>query len=136
MTAKRLLMLGLAGWMAGTLAASAHAAQQAGTAVIRGRVFAADTNRPLGRARVSVTALGPGGGGQATSTDADGRYEIKELPAGRYTITVNRSGYLRLAYGQRRPLEQGKPLQVADKEVLSNIDFLLPRLSLISGRIR
>ena len=135
MTAKRLLMLGLAGWMAATLAASAQGAQQRGTSAIRGRVFAADTKRPLSRARVTVSAPGLGGGGKATTTDADGRYEITELPSGQYIVVVNRVGYLRLTYGQRQPLERGKPLPVADKEVVSNVDFLLPRMSLISGRI-
>jgi protocatechuate 3,4-dioxygenase beta subunit len=106
-----------------------------GTSVIRGRVFAADTKRPLRRARVTVNSPGLGGEGRMTSTDADGRYEIKDLPPGRYTVAVNRSGYLRLTYGQRRPFEQGKPLQVADKDIVDGVDFLLPRMSLITGRI-
>ena len=135
MRAKRLLILGLAGWMAASLAASAQGAQQEGTSVIRGRVFDSDTKRPLNRARVTVSAQGVAGGGKATSTDADGSYEIKELPEGRYAVAVTRTGYLRLTYGQRLPSERGKPLPVADNQVVSNIDFLLPRMSLISGRI-
>src|SRR5436190_23039916 len=74
-----------------------------GTASIRGRVFAADSGRPLRRARVQVNGPGLPNNGQSTSTDADGRYEIKDLAGGRYTINVTRSGYLRLSYGQRRP---------------------------------
>ncbi len=135
MRATRLLSLGLAGWIAASLAASAQGAQQTGTSVIRGRVFAGDTKRPLSRARVTVSAAGLGGGSKATTTDADGRYEIDELPAGRYTVAVTRTGYLRLIYGQRLPSERGKPLPVADNQVVSDIDFLLPRMSLISGRI-
>ena len=108
---------------------------QTGSAVIRGRVVAADTDRPLRRARIQVSASELGGENRTTSTNADGRYEIKELPAGRYTVTVNRSGYLRLSYGQRRPFEQGKPLQVADRQVVENIDFALPRMGLITGRV-
>ena len=106
-----------------------------GSAVIRGRVVAADTDRPLRRARIQVSAPDLGGENRTTSTNADGRYEIKELPAGRYTVTVSRSGYLRLSYGQRRPFEQGKPFQVADKQVVEHIDFALPRMSLITGRV-
>jgi hypothetical protein len=81
-----------------------------GTAVIRGRIFAADTNKPLRRARITVQAPELGGEPRSTSTNADGRYEIKELPAGRYTITVARSGYLQLRYGQRRPFELGQAI--------------------------
>lgn len=98
-------------------------------------LLAADTKRPLRRARIQVSAPELGGENRTTSTNADGRYEIKDLPAGHYTVTVNRSGYLRLSYGQRRPFEQGKPLQVADKQVVENVDFTLPRMSLITGRL-
>jgi hypothetical protein len=110
-------------------------AAQTGTAVIRGRVFAADTGRPLRRAKITVTAQELGPDNRSTSTNPDGRYEIKDLPAGRYNLTVARSGYLQLRYGQRRPLEQGKPLQVLDKQLVDNVDFSLPRMSLIIGRV-
>jgi len=106
-----------------------------GTSVIRGRVFAADTGKPLRRARITVRAPELGQDPRQTSTNADGRYEIKDLPAGRYTLTVNRAGYLQLQYGQRRPLEQGKPLQVLDRQMVDNVDFSLPRMSVITGRV-
>src|SRR5262245_61356367 len=72
-----------------------------GTAVIRGRITAADTGRPLRRASIRLTSPTLGREGKTASTNADGRYEIKELPAGRYSLTVTRSGYLSLRYGQR-----------------------------------
>jgi protocatechuate 3,4-dioxygenase beta subunit len=105
-----------------------------GTASIRGRVFAADSGRPLRRARIQIN--GPGlANGLTTSTDADGRYEIKDLPGGRYNINVTRSGYLRLSYGQRRPFEQGRPFDLANGQRADNVDFTLPRMSLITGRV-
>ena len=54
-----------------------------GTAAIRGRVFAADSGRPLRRARVQISGPGLPNNGQTTSTDAEGRYEIKNLAGGR-----------------------------------------------------
>ncbi len=108
---------------------------QTGTAVVRGRVFAADTGRPLRRARITLQAPELGGDNRTTSTNAEGKYELKDLPAGRYNILVNRSGYLQLRYGQRRPFEAGKQLQVLDKQTVENVDFSLPRMSLITGRV-
>lgn len=109
---------------------------QKGTGVIRGRVVAGDTGRPLRRARVSLAGIGLGRDGQhATSTGPDGSYVFRDLPAARYRITVNRSGYLRIEYGQRRPAEQGRPVELAEAQTLDRVDFSLPRMSGISGRV-
>ena len=106
-----------------------------GTAVIRGRVLAADTGRPLRRARITASAPELGGEQRSTSTGMDGRYELTELPAGRYTIRVTRSGYIPLNYGQRRPFEQGKPFQLTDRQAIDNVDFTLPKGGVIRGQI-
>ena len=107
----------------------------AGTATVRGRVSAAETSKPLRRAQIKLTSPALGPDGRTVSTDADGGYEFTELPAGRYTLTVSRSGYLPLRYGQRRPLEQGKPLQLVDHQVMEHVDIALPRMGAITGRI-
>src|SRR5262249_3359767 len=39
------------------------------------------------------------------------------------------------SYGQRRPLQAGTPLQLADAQQLSGIDFRLPRGSVIAGHV-
>jgi hypothetical protein len=105
-----------------------------GTARIRGRVVAADNGIPLRRAqvRVSVAELRIN---RSVNTDAEGRYEFSELPAGRYTIFVSRSGYVSLQFGQRRPLESGRPLDVGNAQIVERIDFALPRGGVIAGRV-
>ena len=65
----------------------------------------------------------------------EGRYELRSLPPGRYTLSVARSGYLQLQYGQRRPLELGTPFDVVASAVVDIVDFVLPRMSVISGRV-
>src|SRR5712692_698454 len=65
---------------------------------ISGRVLAADNGRPVKRARVFVTAAElPGGKG--VLTDDNGAFDLTELPAGRYTMTVSKSGFVSLSYG-------------------------------------
>jgi protocatechuate 3,4-dioxygenase beta subunit len=111
-------------------------APQTGTAVIRGRITAADTGRPLRRAQVLIyTVDGFNPDAHVVNTGIDGSYELRDLPAGRYRIEARRAGYLTLQYGQRRPLEQGKPLEVRDKQQIDQVDFALPRMSAITGRI-
>jgi Carboxypeptidase regulatory-like domain len=101
--------------------------------VIRGRITSVDTGKPLPRAQVRLTAFDMSTRTAGTSTD--GRYEFRDVPPGRYTLRVERSGYLALEYGQRRPGEQGRPLEIADKEVAEKVDFALPRMGVISGRV-
>jgi hypothetical protein len=101
---------------------------------ITGRVLAADNGRPVKRARVFVSAAElPGGRGALT--DDQGVFDLTELPAGRYTLTVSKSGFVSLSYGQRRPLQAGTPLQLADGQQLKGVDFRLPRGSAIAGRV-
>src|SRR5439155_21470269 len=101
---------------------------------IAGKVVAADTGRPVKRARAFGSAPElPSGRG--TLTDDNGAFELTELPAGRYTLTVSKTGFISLAYGQRRPLQPGAPLQLASGQQLTGIVFQLPRGSVLSGHI-
>jgi len=107
-----------------------------GTAVLKGRVVAGESGKPLRRARITIRAPELGSESQrTTSTNLDGRYEFKELPPARYRVSVTRGGYLGLDHGQRRPGEIGRPVQLADGQVLDKIDFALPRMSTITGRV-
>jgi hypothetical protein len=49
-----------------------------------------------------------------------GRYEIKDLKAGRYNLTVSKVGYLTVGYGQRRPAETARPVDVTETTPLEN----------------
>ena len=105
-----------------------------GTAVIRGYVLAAGTGAPIRRAQVRAMAMNVGGGG-VTSTDAEGRYEIKDLPAGRYSISAAKSGYVTGQYGQRRPTEPGTPIEIADGMAADKLNFMLARGGVIAGHV-
>jgi hypothetical protein len=101
---------------------------------IAGRVVSADTGNPLARARVQITSsMLPKP--RQISTDASGRYEVTGLAAGRYKILVTRAGFVSLEYGQTRPYQSGRELELLDGQTIGGIDFALPRGGVITGRI-
>lgn len=108
--------------------------EKKGTAVIRGRVTAIDTGRPLRRVQVRVSAAEIQEN-RTASTGSDGKFEIRDLPAGSYNVSLTRSGYLRLSYGQKRPGDPPGRLELAEGQIVSDLNFTLPRMSVISGRV-
>ncbi len=106
-----------------------------GTARIRGRVVSADTGTPLRRA--TRARLGPGGSASiaASTRTPTANTSWRICPPGRYNVFVTRNGYVSLQFGQRRPFESGRPLDVGEAQTVEKIDFALPRGGVIAGRI-
>jgi protocatechuate 3,4-dioxygenase beta subunit len=104
-----------------------------GSGRILGRIVALDTGTPIRRAQVRVS--GPDIGMKTALSDADGRYEFRDLPAGRFSLNASKSGYVSVQYGQTRPFESGRPIELAEKQVLDKADIALPRGGVVSGRI-
>lgn len=104
-----------------------------GTGRIAGRVVAADTGAPIRRADVQLTA--PETGVKLARTDQEGRFDFRDLPAGRYSLGASRPGYVSVQYGQRRAFEPGRPIELADKQVVPRADIAMPRGGVIAGRI-
>jgi len=108
--------------------------EKTGTAVLSGRVVAADTGKPLRRALVRASSQETPQG-RSVSTDPDGRWQLKNLPAGSYRVSVSKGGYVDIAYGQLRPFEAGKVLELADGQTVEKLDVTLPRAGVITGRV-
>ena len=103
----------------------------ASTGSIRGRITRAD-GRPLPNAIVRV----PGGLLAPTAiTDEDGRYEIRDVPAGRYRVMASRAGFITVEYGQRGPLDTGEAIDLGPGESRQRIDMVLPDPAAITGRV-
>jgi hypothetical protein len=111
-----------------------NASVPTGTAKMTGRVVASDTGSPIRRAQININSR-DANFNRVVATDGEGRYELSGLPAGRYRLFVNKAGYVSLEYGQVRPFETGKPIDITAGQALEKVDFSLPRGSAITGRI-
>ena len=105
-----------------------------GTAVIKGQITAGGTGAPVRRAQVRAMSM-EGRGGGVTSSDGNGLFEIKDLPAGRFTVSVMKSGFAQAFFGQRRPGDPGTPIDLADGQTAEKVNFVLSRGGVISGVI-
>jgi protocatechuate 3,4-dioxygenase beta subunit len=104
-----------------------------GTGRLRGRVLSAETGGPVRRAQVRISSADIGS--KSAMTDAEGRYEFRDLPAGRFSMSATKAGYVTIQYGQTRPFESGKAIDLTDGQVMDKADFSLPRGGAISGRL-
>lgn len=107
---------------------------KAGTASIRGRVTAVANNAPLARVEIRITTTDSPATKTAT-TDANGAYELLNLPAGKFTLAATRPNYVRAVHGQKKLTGQGQPIELADGQALQNVNFSLQRAGVIVGRV-
>ncbi len=105
-----------------------------GTATIRGHVFAGDTGQPLRKAQVRIFAPEIRENRLAT-TDANGAYEFTEVRPGRYTINASKGSYVAASYGQQRPTDPPKPIEILDRQTVERLDLSLPRGGVVTGRV-
>ena len=105
-----------------------------GHAAIRGRVLASDGGQPMRRATVRVSA--PELRVARTAfTDPDGRYDFRDLPAGRYSINASKPAFVSWSYGQTRPNGPGTTIALSDTQTADNVDVRLSRGAVITGRV-
>jgi Carboxypeptidase regulatory-like domain len=105
-----------------------------GTSTLRGHVFAADTGQPLRKAQVRIFA-GEIRENRMATTSESGAYEFKDVRAGRYTISASKGSYVSVSYGQQRPTDAPKPLEILDHQTVERVDLMLPRGAIITGRV-
>src|SRR6478735_1258861 len=86
-----------------------------GTGVLKGQVMSS-SGTPVRRAQVRAMSM-EGRGGGVTSTDNEGRFEIKELPAGRFNISASKGGFVTGQFGQRRPGDPGTPIELSEGQL-------------------
>jgi Carboxypeptidase regulatory-like domain len=105
-----------------------------GTATLRGHVFAADTGLPLRKAQVRIMANDIREN-RMVSTNESGAYEFKDVRAGRYTVMASKGSYVNMSYGQQRPTDSAKPIEILDHQTVERLDLMLPSGGVITGRV-
>lgn len=114
--------------------APADRATAPNTAAIVGVVQSTDAvPQPVRRALVRVTGAGPAGE-RRTTTDADGRFIVENLSAGRYSVSAERPGFVTTSYGARRPGGQGTSIMVPERGRVSLV-VPLARGAVITGTV-
>lgn len=107
------------------------AARRSGNAAIAGRVFDAATNAPIRRAQIH-------GSSNELIVDAvsddEGRFQLNDLPAGQWRVTVAKGGYFTWQIGQRRPFDPPAPIALARGQRV-RADVGLSRGGVIAGRV-
>jgi predicted outer membrane repeat protein len=136
----RIIQPGLVLFLSVMLAASV-AAQRGGqkpqrvdpmTSGIKGTVTAADTGAPIRGAEVRLSSRGSYN--RLVTTDGDGLFSLTDLPAGEYRLSVSRTGFTSLLFGQRRPLEAASSIDLSEGETFT-ANLALTRGGAIHGRV-
>jgi hypothetical protein len=111
-----------------------------GTAVISGSVSVTGAATGVRRAQVILSGGGPSsllgrgrGGVRSALTDSEGRFAFVGLPEGRFVLTVSKPGFASMSYGAKRPGRQGTPIQLAEGQILTNVNVALPKGSVLTG---
>lgn len=103
---------------------------------IEGQAVNAITGEPVKKAQITMNSLG----GRATAnlgavTDATGRFVIENIEPGRYNLSAERNGFVRLQYGARGPGRPGAPLLLNPGQRTRDLVFRLVPQAVIAGHV-
>jgi len=122
--------------------------RSAAAPAVRGRVIAGDTGAPVTDARISVRSVDSPGSTKpeptllsaplmpSGSVDAAGRFELPNLPPGRYRLTVTPGpAAARFLTAEYPDPASEPPLVVSGERSIDEITIALPRAAVITGRV-
>jgi len=94
----------------------------------------ADTGEPLRHARVELSGAELRTT-RAVPSDLEGRFEIQNLPPGRFNLRASKNGYVSLGYGQHRSFQSGRRIDLAAGQAFDDATIALPRGAVVAGRV-
>ncbi len=120
---------------AAPLVAQQAAAPLSTKCTIEGLVVKAATGEPLKKAHLALRKAQEREEPYVASTGVDGRFVFKDIEPGRYTLWVNRNGYVSQEHGQRAPNRPGTILTLEPGQNLRDVVFRLIPAAVITGRV-
>jgi hypothetical protein len=114
--------------------APAPSAPTAWTGVLGGQVVDAATGRGIPRAAVELRGGEPSGDA-AETTDEDGMFAFRELPPGRFSLSVTKTGYNNGRLPEPRLGRRIEFLELGPGQTRDKIIVRLVRASAITGRV-
>jgi uncharacterized protein (DUF2141 family) len=105
-----------------------------GTAEIGGTVNLEGNGAPIRRAQITLNAEAIRGQ-RTLITDDKGHFVFTGLPAGRYTVSANKPGYVAITFGAKSAGRPGTPIQLADGQKFEQASMLMPKGSVLTGTV-
>src|SRR5207248_1961743 len=104
-------------------------------------VLNATTGDPVNKANLILrraegsAGMGPFPTSYSTTTDAEGKFAMKDIDPGKYRLSVNRTGFVNAEYGARGAMRPGTTLSLDPKQHLQDVVFRLTPQAVITGRV-
>lgn len=104
-----------------------------GTGLIAGQVVDPGTGKPVPEALVTLVIDEMSESGPRIMADAQGRFVFVNVPAGRYGMRAEKSGFYRGHHGQRTVESGARALEVSDGQLLTDVIIPSWKVCAISG---
>jgi uncharacterized protein (DUF2141 family) len=135
-----IVLLALSERGAAQVIATSGAPQGPRTGVVVGQVIDAISGEPIPEAIVRLSmpaflATLPTTPNGRVMADADGRFFFTDLPAGEYSLSVTKDGYIAGTYGQRRASARGELLPLKEGEHRTDVVLRVWKYAVIGGTV-
>jgi hypothetical protein len=105
------------------------------TCTVSGIVIRSRDSAPLKNATVQLENDSDREHHIATKTSADGRFLLKNIPAGQYKLIVTRNGYVSQELGQKKPGDPGAMFMLRQGQRTTDLVFKLGLAGVIRGKV-
>ena len=101
---------------------------------LEGKIVNSVSAQPVHRASLLLQPAG-GGTGFRSLSGADGSFVFENVPAGRYRLSAERTGFLGQEFGARSPFAAGTQLELQAQNKLTGVEFKLTPQGVITGKV-